>query len=46
MAIKPLNNTGGKNLSYVGKDFETLKQNLVDFTKTYFPHSYSDLSEA
>jgi hypothetical protein len=46
MAIKPLNNTGGKNLSYVGKDFETLKQNLVDFTKTYFPNSYSDFSEA
>jgi hypothetical protein len=46
MAIKPLNNIGGKNLSYVGKDFETLKQNLVDFTKTYFPNSYSDFSEA
>jgi hypothetical protein len=46
MAIKPLNNIGGKNLSYVGKDFETLKQNLVDFTKTYFPNSYSDFSAA
>ena len=46
MAVKPLNNIGGKNLSYVGKDFETLKQNLVDFTKTYFPNSYSDFSEA
>lgn len=46
MAIKPLNNIGNKELSYVGKDFATLKQNLVDFTKTYFPNQYSDFSEA
>ena len=46
MAIKPLNNIGNKDLSYVGKDFVTLKQNLVDFTKTYFPNQYSDFSEA
>lgn len=46
MAIKPLNNIGNKDLSYVGKDFATLKQNLVDFTKTYFPNQYSDFSEA
>jgi hypothetical protein len=46
MAIKPLNNIGTKELSYVGKDFATLKQNLIDFTKTYFPNQYSDFSEA
>jgi hypothetical protein len=46
MAIKPLNNIGNKELSYVGKDFITLKQNLVDFTKTYFPNQYADFSEA
>ena len=46
MAIKPLNNIGNKELSYVGKDFATLKQNLVDFTKTYFPNQYADFSEA
>lgn len=46
MAIKPLNNIGNKDLSYVGKDFVTLKQNLIDFTKTYFPNQYSDFSEA
>ena len=46
MAIKPLNNIGNKELSYVGKDFTTLKQNLVDFTKTYFPNQYADFSEA
>ena len=49
MAIKPLNKSWGsdtKNLNYVGKDFSTLKQNLVDFTKTYFPDTYSDFNEA
>jgi hypothetical protein len=46
MAIKPLNNIGSKELSYVGKDFATLKQNLIDFTKTYFPNQYADFSEA
>lgn len=46
MAIKPLNNIGNRDLSYVGKDFATLKQNLIDFTKTYFPNQYSDFSEA
>jgi hypothetical protein len=49
MAIKPLNKSWGsdtKNLNYVGKDFSTLKQNLVDFTKTYFPETYSDFNEA
>jgi hypothetical protein len=46
MAIKPLNNIGTKELSYVGKDFASLKQNLVEFTKTYFPNQYSDFSEA
>ena len=46
MAIKPLNNIGSKDLSYVGKDFATLKQNLIEFTKTYFPNQYSDFSEA
>ena len=40
MAIKPLNKSWGndtKNINYVGKDFATFKQNLIDFTKTYFP---------
>ena len=48
MAIKPLNKTWGSNkdLTYVGKDFASFKQNLVDFTKTYFPNQYSDFNEA
>lgn len=48
MAIKPVKKTFGssKNINYVGKDFESFKQNLIDFTKTYFPNSYSDFNEA
>jgi len=49
MAIKPLDKNWGsdkKNINYVGKDFSTLKQNLIDFTRTYFPDTYSDFNEA
>jgi hypothetical protein len=49
MAIKPLDKNFGsnnKNINYVGKDFTALKQNLIDYTKTYFPNTYSDFNEA
>jgi hypothetical protein len=49
MAIKPLDKNFGsnnKNINYVGKDFAALKQNLIDYTKTYFPNTYSDFNEA
>jgi len=48
MAIKPVKKTFGssRNINYLGKDFESFKQNLIDFTKTYFPNSYSDFNEA
>ena len=49
MAIKSLNKTWGNNnkeINYVGKDFTTFKENLVNFAKTYFPDNYSDFSDA
>ena len=49
MAINPSNTSWGsdtKNINYIGKDFATFKQNLIDFTKTYFPNTYSDFNEA
>ena len=49
MALKTLNKNWSNNqrdINYVGKDFSTLKENLIDFTKTYFPNTYSDFSEA
>jgi hypothetical protein len=49
MAIKPIDKNWGndnKKISYLGKDFASLKQNLIDYTKTYFPNSYADFSDA
>ncbi len=49
MAIKPIDKNWGndnKKISYLGKDFAELKQNLIDYTKTYFPNTYSDFNES
>jgi hypothetical protein len=35
-----------KDISYLGKDFNQFKRNLIDFTKQYFPNQYSDFNEA
>ena len=35
-----------KDISYLGKDFGQFKQNLIDFTKQYFPQSYTDFNES
>ncbi len=35
-----------KDVNYLGKDFSQFKKNLIDFTKQYFPDSYTDFSEA
>jgi hypothetical protein len=35
-----------KEISYLGKDFGQFKKNLIDFTRQYFPDTYTDFSEA
>ena len=35
-----------KDVRYLAKDFNSLKANLIDFTKTYFPNTYQDFNEA
>ena len=35
-----------KDISYLGKDFGQFKLNLIDFTKQYFPQSYTDFNES
>jgi len=35
-----------KNIKYLNKDFNTFRQQLVDFTKTYYPNNYNDFSES
>lgn len=48
MATKSIKKSWGnnKNINYLGKDFDALKQNLIDYTKTYFPNQYSDFSDS
>lgn len=48
MAIKSLKKSWGnsRNINYVGKDFSALRDNLIDYTKTYFPNTYSDFNES
>ena len=35
-----------KDIRYLSRDFSSLKQNLIDFTKNYFPNTYQDFNEA
>ena len=35
-----------KKISYINKDFDTFKQQLINFAKTYYPQSYNDFTEA
>ena len=48
MAIKSVKKSFGsnKNINYVGKDFDSLKENLIQYAKTYFPNTYSDFNES
>jgi hypothetical protein len=48
MAIQSNKKNFGSNrtINYVGKDFQQLRQNLIDYTKTYFPNVYADFNES
>ena len=35
-----------KDIRYLSRDFPSLKQNLIDFAKNYFPDTYQDFNEA
>jgi len=35
-----------KDISYLGKDFGQFRKNLIDFTKQYFPQTYTDFNES
>ena len=48
MAFKVTNKNIGKNsrdISYLGKDFEAFRKNLIEYSKTYFPNTYNDFNE-
>ena len=33
------------NINYTSKDFSTIKANLIEYTKSYFPDTYKDFNE-
>ena len=35
-----------KDIRYLGRDFNSIKSNLIDFAKTYFPNTYQDFNES
>jgi len=49
MALNPIDkswSTNKKDIKYVNRDFTSLKQALIEFTKTYFANTNSDFSDA
>jgi len=44
MANRP--KTTSKDIKYLGRDFDSLKRGLIDFTKVYYPDTYNDFNEA
>ena len=38
------NNRAERNIRYIDKDFNNFRNSLIEFTKTYFPDSYTDFS--
>ncbi len=48
MALTTSNNNftnRGKDIKYLNKDFASFRANLIEFTKAYFPKTYSDFNE-
>ena len=35
-----------KDVSYLGKDYNQFRKNLIEFAKQYFPETYTDFNEA
>lgn len=35
-----------KDIKYYGRDFDSLKQGLIDFAKVYYPNTYNDFNES
>lgn len=49
MALNPIDkswSSNKKDIKYLNRDYASLKQSLIEFTKTYFSDTYNDFSEA
>ena len=45
MAYSNNKSTIPSNINYTSKDFSTIKADLIEYTKTYFPDTYKDFNE-
>ena len=49
MALLPTEKNWGKNkkdIKYLNRDFASLRQSLIEFTKTYYSNTFNDFNEA
>jgi hypothetical protein len=49
MAFKVINKKLGRNardVKYLGRDFTSFRDNLIEYAKTYFPNTYTDFNES
>ena len=46
MGYSKVNNKNKKDITYLNKNYNDFKQNLIDFAKNYFPNVVNDFSEA
>ncbi len=35
-----------KEVNYLGRDFKNIRENLIEFAKSYFPNQFNDFNEA
>ena len=45
MAYKEKQKLKPTNVQYTSKDFSTIKKDLIEYTKSYFPDTYKDFNE-
>ncbi len=45
MAYSNTSNTPQKDIKYLNRDFNSLRNQLIEYTKTYYPQSFNDFSD-
>ena len=34
-----------RDIRYIDRNFDTIRRNLIDYSKTYFPNTFNDFTE-
>ena len=42
---KVFNRSNSKDIKYISKDYNSFKNQLIEFARTYFPNNFNDFSE-